>query len=112
MLRDLRHNLPRGLGSAFALVLALGTLANVARAEEDSGLQRRRAPIVQPAEPHGAIGTQAPSPGGDTVPINDPDGPRGPRVPPIYTPATGESDAGGLWPWLSSVVARFLGWRD
>jgi hypothetical protein len=112
MRRDLRHNLPRGLGSAFALVLALGTLADVARADEDSGLQRRRAPIVQPAEPRSGVGSQSPNPGNDTVPIGDPDGERLPRVPPLHTPVAGESDSTGLWAWLAELVARVRAWSD
>jgi hypothetical protein len=112
MRRDLRHNLLRGLGSAFALVLALGTLADVALADEDTGLQRRRAPIVQPAEPRSGVGAQSPNPGSDTVPIGIPEGERLPRVPPIHSPVTGESDSTGLWAWLADLVARARAWSE
>lgn len=92
---------------AFVLALALAANAGVANADESS-LERRRNPIVQPGESRGGVQTQAPNAAGDLVPIDLPEPrPGRDRVPPEHdATAGGSSGAEGLWSWLAQWVMR------
>ena len=85
-----------------AAVVFATTLAPTAAsfAEENGGLDRRRAPVLQPGDSRGGTGIEVPNPAGNVVPIDPPSPGRGRRTPPIYTPLATEDEFSGLHAWM------------